>query len=1018
MCSSISSVCRSGCSHLRSLKTKATRGLVLAAFAGLSNASFGEALVPPAELHITARPAGNCCFDFDIWQVWGAPGNVKTITANIMFPPGAVISSATNGWVGPAPVVSGTTITWTLPGTGLTPQTPPGVPQYTVRICFSNLPTMPAIVQFQGFDAAGNTADLLRRDADLIGNPCSQLPPCPRDCPQQSRVQICYDGGRADSWGAPDDPATPRPALLSYLTGIFGTRVKGYDNANVNHAFGGTFQNLPCGIVSARLDIRLRAECDIPGNDSINLMFNGTNFAWGSSIAALNGGTWNCPTETTISLNLASLPGGFNMLPLLNANRFLDIYIQDDTSVDWAKLTVQVCPCEQGTYRFYQSGIADNFAAFPVDPLPAPQPRLVAVRNLPPFLYKPYDNCTIDRGVGHTFSGLPAGIVSAGFNTRMRACGGGSNNDSYFFELLNDGAPIIPYSGANFYRGFNLAATWNPFTTATFPHNLGATNHSYNGGCSTLLGNMADRRFDFYVQDDTGVDFTSLRVYACPRIKRFFGTPVAVLGTIDPVFDPVGRRLPIRNLGHSGEDGVSFDVHGAEGYVIDFSEEGAGLESSGSGGVFVATGDLDGDGAAERLSGLAITNENGTRTFRPAFFDIFIEEPLWTIRNSASGDSRTFTLPPDSAIECRGRAKEDVYVWKLSKDDRRRCHHVIKFGEAMVFRVPGLPLFEGDSIEMSNPLHDDAEVEALSMTWTAPAGQTTEVTIDNARPIVSGLLHEACCGDTESVGLDTNPGSATISNVGSAVGGVEVHFDQAETYHASLTFGCAENDEAACAAGDVAVRFVGSQGGETGTDIVNSQVRFRPAFFDIFCDLAPTGTHDVLVKVEQQGDVVAMMVLPGNAVSLTAEGVAALSGCGKQPAFIDDWRTSCIWWEYDRPVFFSIVPGTPPVRGDTIRIIANSPAREYDFTERAVWTSSNTREMTLADQQVVRFGSTSCSRCPADYNQDGGIDGGDVEAFYADWEAGNACGDVNSDGGIDGGDVEAFFAAWEQGSCD
>lgn len=55
--------------------------------------------------------------------------------------------------------------------------------------------------------------------------------------------------------------------------------------------------------------------------------------------------------------------------------------------------------------------------------------------------------------------------------------------------------------------------------------------------------------------------------------------------------------------------------------------------------------------------------------------------------------------------------------------------------------------------------------------------------------------------------------------------------------------------------------------------------------------------------------------------------------------------------------------------------------------------------------------------CFADYNQDGGIDGGDVEAFFADWEGGNIGADLNNDGGIDGADVEAFFTAWEAGEC-
>ncbi len=55
--------------------------------------------------------------------------------------------------------------------------------------------------------------------------------------------------------------------------------------------------------------------------------------------------------------------------------------------------------------------------------------------------------------------------------------------------------------------------------------------------------------------------------------------------------------------------------------------------------------------------------------------------------------------------------------------------------------------------------------------------------------------------------------------------------------------------------------------------------------------------------------------------------------------------------------------------------------------------------------------------CPADFNQDGGIDGADVGDFFAVWESGSACADVNADGGVDGGDVSDFFATWEAGGC-
>lgn len=55
----------------------------------------------------------------------------------------------------------------------------------------------------------------------------------------------------------------------------------------------------------------------------------------------------------------------------------------------------------------------------------------------------------------------------------------------------------------------------------------------------------------------------------------------------------------------------------------------------------------------------------------------------------------------------------------------------------------------------------------------------------------------------------------------------------------------------------------------------------------------------------------------------------------------------------------------------------------------------------------------SCGGCIADWNADGGVDGSDVQAFFADWETGDA--DVNEDGGTDGSDVQAFFTFWEAG---
>ena len=53
--------------------------------------------------------------------------------------------------------------------------------------------------------------------------------------------------------------------------------------------------------------------------------------------------------------------------------------------------------------------------------------------------------------------------------------------------------------------------------------------------------------------------------------------------------------------------------------------------------------------------------------------------------------------------------------------------------------------------------------------------------------------------------------------------------------------------------------------------------------------------------------------------------------------------------------------------------------------------------------------------CYGDYNDDGGIDGDDVIAFFTDWDAGQMCADADRSRGVDGDDVILFFETWDAG---
>jgi uncharacterized membrane protein len=66
---------------------------------------------------------------------------------------------------------------------------------------------------------------------------------------------------------------------------------------------------------------------------------------------------------------------------------------------------------------------------------------------------------------------------------------------------------------------------------------------------------------------------------------------------------------------------------------------------------------------------------------------------------------------------------------------------------------------------------------------------------------------------------------------------------------------------------------------------------------------------------------------------------------------------------------------------------------------------------------IPRTDVEPCPACPADFDQDGGVTGSDVEAFFAAFENGESCADTDADGGVTGSDVEAFFFAFENGGC-
>lgn len=85
------------------------------------------------------------------------------------------------------------------------------------------------------------------------------------------------------------------------------------------------------------------------------------------------------------------------------------------------------------------------------------------------------------------------------------------------------------------------------------------------------------------------------------------------------------------------------------------------------------------------------------------------------------------------------------------------------------------------------------------------------------------------------------------------------------------------------------------------------------------------------------------------------------------------------------------------------------------FGHGSVGDAVNTRAAAWMAEQLLR--EVACAPCAADFDQDGGITGTDIQAFFEAFEAGTSCSDVNNDGGITGADIESFFTRFEAGGC-
>ncbi len=172
------------------------------------------------------------------------------------------------------------------------------------------------------------------------------------EAPCENATSATFEAGNNDNFTGTSEPTSPS-ADLQVVLSQYASGTRDFDELMSNRVFGHTFTGLPSGIVAATLELHLRGRPDIPSNDALSLELVGgtTPFGWARRISDLPeaGGTWVIDQDAVFTLDLAALPlagGGFtDILPNVNLDQALDVYIQDDTAVDYMILTVLACPC-------------------------------------------------------------------------------------------------------------------------------------------------------------------------------------------------------------------------------------------------------------------------------------------------------------------------------------------------------------------------------------------------------------------------------------------------------------------------------------------------------------------------------------------------------------------------------------------------------------------------------------------------------------------------------------------------
>ncbi len=178
-------------------------------------------------------------------------------------------------------------------------------------------------------------------DVAFLNDSANTIDVFANECPICCHI---YEGGISDQFNPTSpltsrEPSCPCPPVAAWAAGLPVNPY--YDQPSLNTHFIESFGTLPRPIIAASLEIRIRSQNLAAVGDAVFVGFDPGPAQWAfqrrlAQLADTNY-SWGGVQTATLRFDLQNMPGGMDLLPLLNKIRCIDLDILDNTTVDYVR---------------------------------------------------------------------------------------------------------------------------------------------------------------------------------------------------------------------------------------------------------------------------------------------------------------------------------------------------------------------------------------------------------------------------------------------------------------------------------------------------------------------------------------------------------------------------------------------------------------------------------------------------------------------------------------------------------